>query len=377
MPGAPCPARCPPISPALWALKPLRCADTDCLLIVATAWRAPRRVARTHRALRAHRTLGSTRTHRYAVSLHRHAAKRPLTRARHSRAFLLPAAEACPSPPVRCPAAMFACLQRDGDSPPPLHALPSSPPPPAATAAGRFRPRRASPPLGPRPRHAPRASGPGPMSLVPRTEVLEWGSSPLAPWLNNVPDLVALRALLTEFLQLSSFDEQGRSECRRGRGSGSRVSNGQRWQQGEAAAAAGYLRNHPAPTLRRASPAVPAPAGFVTPQVICSALDITSVQCKVRLPPIAHSPAGGAGACAAVHTTGADLPGLGPPRRCWWTYWRAWWSQLTWCSAAMVRPARRGAAGQGRACVLAPACLPACEAASAPCCRSAFPRWSH
>ncbi|PRW18405.1 TBCC domain-containing 1 isoform A [Chlorella sorokiniana] len=69
------------------------------------------------------------------------------------------------------------------------------------------------------------------MVLVARTEVIEWGSTPLFPWLAALEELPQLRALLQELLQLSTFDEQGRS--------------------------------------------------FVTPQVICSALNITPVQCKV------------------------------------------------------------------------------------------------
>ena len=52
------------------------------------------------------------------------------------------------------------------------------------------------------------------MGLVARTEVVEWGSTPLFPWLAALEELPQLRALLQELLQLSTFDEQGRSECR-------------------------------------------------------------------------------------------------------------------------------------------------------------------
>lgn len=52
------------------------------------------------------------------------------------------------------------------------------------------------------------------MGLVARQEVIEWGSTPLFPWLTALEELPQLRALLQELLQLSTFDEQGRSECR-------------------------------------------------------------------------------------------------------------------------------------------------------------------
>ena len=56
------------------------------------------------------------------------------------------------------------------------------------------------------------------MGLVARSEVLEWGSTPLFPWLAALDELPQLRALLQELLQLSTFDEQGRSEWRVGGG---------------------------------------------------------------------------------------------------------------------------------------------------------------
>lgn len=53
---------------------------------------------------------------------------------------------------------------------------------------------------------------PNAMTLVPRGEVIEWGASPLAPWLNRLETLPALRAALQELLQISTYDEHGRSE---------------------------------------------------------------------------------------------------------------------------------------------------------------------
>lgn len=49
--------------------------------------------------------------------------------------------------------------------------------------------------------------------LTVRQEVLEFGSCPVCPWLAQVETLQAIRALLLELLQVSTFDEHGRSEC--------------------------------------------------------------------------------------------------------------------------------------------------------------------
>jgi hypothetical protein len=48
--------------------------------------------------------------------------------------------------------------------------------------------------------------------LVVRQEVLEFGSSPVSPWLNQVESLSAIRAILEELLRSSTTDDRGRSE---------------------------------------------------------------------------------------------------------------------------------------------------------------------
>lgn len=50
--------------------------------------------------------------------------------------------------------------------------------------------------------------------LTVRSDVLEWGSVPTAPWLQQLDDAHGIRSVLLQLLQVSSFDEQGRSECR-------------------------------------------------------------------------------------------------------------------------------------------------------------------
>lgn len=48
--------------------------------------------------------------------------------------------------------------------------------------------------------------------LVVRHEVLEFGSSPVSPWLNQVESLSAIRAILEELLRSGNIDDRGRSE---------------------------------------------------------------------------------------------------------------------------------------------------------------------
>ena len=51
------------------------------------------------------------------------------------------------------------------------------------------------------------------MTVAVRSEVIEFASAPTAPWLARIETLPALRALLQSLIQVSTFDEQGRSEC--------------------------------------------------------------------------------------------------------------------------------------------------------------------
>lgn len=68
------------------------------------------------------------------------------------------------------------------------------------------------------------------MALHIRSEVIEYGSLPLAPWLSRLDSLGAIKALMDQLHQLASYDDvEGRSECNRTRvesPSRSRRSNG-------------------------------------------------------------------------------------------------------------------------------------------------------
>lgn len=50
------------------------------------------------------------------------------------------------------------------------------------------------------------------MSLVVRSEVIEYGSLPLAPWLGHLDSLHAIKSLAEQLHQLASHDQQGYSK---------------------------------------------------------------------------------------------------------------------------------------------------------------------
>ena len=114
-------------------------------------------------------------------------------------------------------------------------------------------------------------------SLVPRSEVLAFASVPSAPWLQQIETAAAIRAILQELLQVSSYDG-GRSKCCC-HGCAMALPATRRCR-------AAARRPPPGPPLRAAAAhRRPSPrwcgAGFVTPQAISAALDITAVQTKV------------------------------------------------------------------------------------------------
>lgn len=100
-----------------------------------------------------------------------------------------------------------------------------------------------------------------PMALEVRSEVLEYGSLPMAPWLAQIESLQQIRAVILQLLQSSSRDEQGRSES-------------------AVPATPCTVITSPVPT-HPPQQTTALPAGFVSPQVIAAALDTNEMQNKV------------------------------------------------------------------------------------------------
>lgn len=118
--------------------------------------------------------------------------------------------------------------------------------------------------------------------LEVRSEIIEFSSTPTAPWMLQLETLQSLRGALQELLTVSTFDEQGRSE-----------------PGVEKVAMCRGIVPRGRPLLAAAAACLPATwqcfpftcgtlagrlADFVTPQAISAALDITAVQTKVCRP---------------------------------------------------------------------------------------------